>query len=79
MRAIQTAKSATLAELLQYSIHDVQLPIAARCKTAVVRNDKKSFVAVARQIQQQIHDRVARFRIEISRRLIGKNNVGIIC
>ena len=79
MRAIQTAKSATLAELLQYSIHDVQLPIAARCQTAVVRNDKKSLVAVARQIQQQIHDRVARFRIKISRRLVGENNVGIIC
>ena len=79
MRAIQTAKSATRAELLQYSIYDVQLPIAARCEAAVVGDDKKSFIAIARQIQQQIHDRVARFRIEISRRLIGKNNVGVIC
>ena len=79
MRAIQTAKSATRAELLQYSIHNVQLPIAARCEAAVVGDDKKGFVAIARQIQQQIHNRVARFRIEISRRLISKNNVGIIC
>src|SRR5262249_31570954 len=77
-RAIQTAKFAAQAESLQYSIHDVQLPIAARCQTDVVRNDKKRLVAVAREIQQQIHNRVARFGIEISRRLISKNNVGII-
>ena len=79
MRAIQTAKSAAAAKSLQYSIHDVQLPIAARRQTGVVGNDQKSFTAIARQVQQQIHDHVARFRIEISRRLISKNNVGIIC
>jgi len=50
VRAIQTAKSATRAELLQYSIYDVQLPIAARCQTGIVRNDQKSFAAIARQI-----------------------------
>jgi hypothetical protein len=49
-RAIQTAKSAAQAESLQYSIHDVQLPIAARCQSGVVRNDQKSFAAIARQI-----------------------------
>jgi hypothetical protein len=49
-RAIQTAKSAAQAESLQCSIHDVQLPIAARCQTGVVRNDQKSFAAIARQI-----------------------------
>ena len=36
--------------LLQYSIHDVQLSIAARCQTGVVRNDQKRFAAIARQI-----------------------------
>ena len=60
-RAIQTAKFAAQAESLQYSIHDVQLPIAARGQTGVVRNDKKRLVPVAREIQQQLHDRVAGF------------------
>jgi hypothetical protein len=60
-RAIQTAKSAVHTESLQYSIHDVQLAIAAGCQTGVVRNDQKGFAAIPREIQQQIHDRVARF------------------
>jgi hypothetical protein len=49
-RAIQTAKSAAQTKSLQYSIHDVQLPIAARCQTGVVRNDQKGFAAIACQI-----------------------------
>ena len=47
--------------LLQNSIHDLQLPIAARCQTRIVRNDQKRFAAIAREIQQQIHHRVAAF------------------
>jgi hypothetical protein len=50
MRAIQTTKSTPAAKSLQYSIDDVQLPIAARCQTGVVGNDQKSFTAIARQI-----------------------------
>jgi hypothetical protein len=50
MRAIQTEKSAAQTGSLQYSIHDVQLTIAARCQTGVVRNDQKRFAAIARQI-----------------------------
>jgi hypothetical protein len=39
----------------------MQLPVAARRQARVVRNDKKSLVAVAREIQQQIHNRIAGF------------------
>jgi len=49
-RAIQTAKATAQAESLQCSIQDVQLPIAARCQTGVVRDDQESFAAIACQI-----------------------------
>jgi hypothetical protein len=49
-RAIQTAKETTQTKSLEFSIHDVQLPIAARCETGVVRDDQKSFAAIACQI-----------------------------
>jgi hypothetical protein len=52
---------AAQADSLQNSIFDMQLSVAAHRQARVVCNDKKRLVAVAREIQQQIHNRIASF------------------
>jgi hypothetical protein len=61
MRAIQTAKSPTQTESLQNPIRDVQLSIAPCRETSIMRYDEQRLTAIAREIQQKIHDCVARF------------------
>ena len=64
--------------LFQQPIHDSQLPIAPPGQAIVVRDHEQCFVSVAREIEQQINDRVAGLGIEVACRFVRKNNVGII-
>ena len=36
--------------LLQHAILDMQLPVAARCQTRIVRDDEKRLLPIAREI-----------------------------
>src|SRR4051794_41884106 len=65
--------------LLQHSIFDVQLTVAACRQTSVVRHYEQRFVSVARQIEKKIHDYIACFRIKVSSRFIRENNIRVVC
>ena len=54
--------------LRQPTVDDVQRPIAALRKVVVVGHDDGRLIALPRQAEEQVHDRVARLGIEIAQR-----------
>ena len=76
-RRVRAAR-ALRASLREPAVDHLQLAIASPRQPIVVRYHEQRFLPLARQIQEQIDDRVAGFRVQVAGWFVCENDIGVI-